>query len=68
MQIAQSDFSAGKELFCRRTEWYGKEKRQRLPEKAILMDVRMPVMDGYETTRAVRGLGRKDADIPIIRP
>ena len=24
------------------------------------------VMDGYETTRAVRGLGRKDADIPII--
>jgi hypothetical protein len=33
VQIAQPDFSAGKELFCRRTEWYGKEKRQRLPEK-----------------------------------
>ncbi len=33
---------------------------------AIIMDVRMPVMDGYETTAAIRALDRADADIPII--
>ena len=33
---------------------------------AIIMDVRMPVMDGYEATTAVRGLEREDAGIPII--
>ena len=33
---------------------------------AIVMDVRMPVMDGYEATAAIRGLKRGDADIPII--
>ena len=33
---------------------------------AIIMDVRMPVMDGYEATMAIRGLERGDADLPII--
>ncbi len=33
---------------------------------AILMDVRMPVMNGYDATKAIRKLERPDKDLPII--
>ena len=34
---------------------------------AILMDIRMPVMDGYEATEIIRNMNRADsATVPII--
>lgn len=32
----------------------------------IFMDVMMPIMNGYEATRAIRSLDRTDADVPIV--
>lgn len=33
---------------------------------AILMDIRMPIMNGYDAAKAIRALDRTDADLPII--
>ena len=33
---------------------------------AVLMDIRMPVMNGYEAAKALRALDRPDAKLPII--
>ena len=45
------------------------EKFDNSPEgyyDAILMDIRMPVMTGYEAASAIRALAREDAGLPII--
>lgn len=43
------------------------EKSEPYEYDIILMDIMMPVMNGLDATRAIRGLDRPDAaDIPII--
>lgn len=60
----------GFEVDCAEDGRAGLEKfRQSIPGfySAVLMDLRMPVMDGYAATAAIRALDRADAaSIPII--
>ena len=53
--------------------WNGEEALEQFEKSsigqfdAILMDVRMPIMDGYEATKQIRACKRQDAkSIPIV--
>lgn len=67
-EIAES-LLADKGISCERAE-NGKVCLDMLAKEnnfdAVLMDIRMPIMDGFKSTREIRKLGGKLNEIPII--
>lgn len=61
--------AAGLEVDCTENGKLCAEKFAASPEgyyQAVLMDIRMPVMNGYEATKTIRAMERADANVPII--
>ena len=59
--------SQGYQVFQAENGLEGLKLLEERPIDLAIVDVMMPVMDGYEAARAIRGSGRADAQsIPII--